>query len=48
LQQSLLEKQKMPPMKLAILENEIAQGEFEASVEIPIEKTQHINDWRSC
>jgi hypothetical protein len=41
------------PMKLAILENEIARGEFEASVEIPIdlndsEKTQHINDWRSC
>jgi hypothetical protein len=40
------------PMKLAILENEIAQGKFEASVEIPIdlndsEKTQHINDWRS-
>jgi hypothetical protein len=41
------------PMKVAILENEIAQGEFEASVKIPIdmndsEKTQHINDWRSC
>jgi hypothetical protein len=43
---------KDAPMKIAILENEIAQGEFQASVEIPIdlndsEKTQHINDWRS-
>jgi hypothetical protein len=38
------------PMKLAILENEIAQGEFAASIEVPVlltdsEKTQFSNDW---
>lgn len=41
------------PVKLAILENEIAQGEFEANVDVPIEladseKTQHSNAWRTC
>jgi hypothetical protein len=38
------------PMRLAILENEIAQGEFAASIEVPValtdsEKTQFSNDW---
>jgi hypothetical protein len=47
------EAEDAPSMKLAIVENEIAQGKFEASVKIPIdlndsEKTQHVNDWRSC
>jgi hypothetical protein len=40
------------PMRLAILQNEIAQGEFSASIEVPVvltdsEKTQFINDWRT-
>jgi hypothetical protein len=40
------------PMKLAILNNEIAQGNFEQNVEVPIEmteskKTQYGNEWRS-
>jgi hypothetical protein len=40
------------PMKLAILNNEIAQGDFEQNEEVPIvtsesEKTQYSNDWRS-
>jgi hypothetical protein len=40
------------PMKLAILENEITQAEFKASVDVPIEltdseKTQHSNKWRT-
>jgi hypothetical protein len=40
------------PMRLAILQNEIAQGDFEANEEVPIqltdsEKTQHSNEWRS-
>jgi hypothetical protein len=40
------------PMKLAILQNEIAQGEFAASIEVPVlltdsEKTQFSNDWRT-
>ena len=40
------------PVKLAILENEIAQGAFEAGEEIPIEltdseKTQYSNEWRT-
>ena len=39
-------------MKLAILENEIAQGEYEQNVEVPIiitdsEKTQSRNEWRN-
>ena len=39
-------------MKLAILQNEIAQGAYELSEEIPIqltksEKTQHINEWQT-
>jgi hypothetical protein len=38
------------PMELAILQNEIAQGEFAASIEVPVvltdsEKTQFSNDW---
>jgi hypothetical protein len=40
------------PMKLAILQNEIAQGEFAASIEVPVvltesEKTQFSNDWHT-
>jgi hypothetical protein len=40
------------PMKLAILQNKIAQGEFAANTEVPVElnyseKTQFINDWRT-
>jgi hypothetical protein len=39
-------------MRLAILQNEIAQGEFAASIEVPVvltdsEKTQFSNDWRT-
>ena len=39
-------------MKLAILENQIAQGDFEQNVEVPIEmtdseKTQYSNEWRT-
>jgi hypothetical protein len=39
-------------MKLAILQNEIAQGEFTANIEVPVElndseKTQFSNDWRT-
>jgi hypothetical protein len=38
------------PMKLAILQNEIAQGKFAADIEVPVvftefEKTQFSNDW---
>jgi hypothetical protein len=40
------------PMKLAILQNVIAQGGFAASIEVPVEltdsdKTQFSNDWRT-
>jgi hypothetical protein len=40
------------PMRLAILQNEIAQDEFAASIEVPVvltdsEKTQFSNDWRT-
>jgi hypothetical protein len=40
------------PMRLALLQNEIAQGEFAASIEVPVvltdsEKTQFSNDWRT-
>jgi len=40
------------PMKLAILNNAIAEGDFEQNVEVPIEmsdseKTQYNNEWRS-
>jgi hypothetical protein len=40
------------PMKLTILQNEISQGEFAASIEVPVlltdsEKTQFSNDWRT-
>jgi hypothetical protein len=40
------------PMKLAIIQNEIAQGEFAACIEVPVvltdsEKTQFSNDWRT-
>jgi hypothetical protein len=40
------------PIKLAILQNDIAQGEFAASIEVPVlltdsEKTQFSNDWRT-
>jgi hypothetical protein len=40
------------PKKLAILQNEIAQGEFATSIEVPVEltdseKTQFSNDWRT-
>ena len=39
-------------MKLAVLQNEIAQGIFEANVDVPVQltdskKTQHSNEWRS-
>jgi hypothetical protein len=38
------------PMKLAILQNEIFQGEFAANIKVPVEltdseKTQFSNDW---
>jgi hypothetical protein len=40
------------PMKLAILDNKIAEGDFEQNVEVPIdmsdsEKTQYSNEWQS-
>jgi hypothetical protein len=40
------------PMKLAILQNEIAQGEFAVDIEVPVEindseKTQFGNEWRN-
>jgi hypothetical protein len=40
------------PMRLAILNNQIAEGEFELNVEVPIEmsdseKTQYSNEWRT-
>jgi hypothetical protein len=40
------------PMKLALLQNEIAQGGFSANIEVPIvlndsQKTQFINEWRT-
>jgi hypothetical protein len=40
------------PMKLAILQNEIAQGEFSASIEVPVlltdsEQTKFSNNWRT-
>jgi hypothetical protein len=39
------------PMKLAILQNEISQGEFAASIEVPVvldsERIQISNDWRT-
>ena len=40
------------PVKLSILENAIAQGEYKANVDVPIvmtdsEKTQSINEWRT-
>jgi hypothetical protein len=40
------------PMKLAILQNKIAQSEFAASIEVPVvltdsEKIQFSNDWRT-
>jgi hypothetical protein len=40
------------PMKLALLQNEIAQGEFSANIEFPIvlndsQKTQFSNEWRT-
>jgi hypothetical protein len=40
------------PMKLAILQNEIAQSEFAASIEVPVvltdsKQTQFSNDWRT-
>jgi hypothetical protein len=39
-------------MRLAILQNEIDQGEFAASIEVPVvltdsKKTQFRNDWRT-
>jgi hypothetical protein len=39
-------------MKLALLQNQIAQGEFSANIEVPIvlndsHKTQFSNDWRN-
>jgi hypothetical protein len=38
------------PMKLEILQNEIAQGEFAANIEVPVglndsEKTHFSNEW---
>jgi hypothetical protein len=40
------------PMKLALLQNEIAEGDFQQHAEVPIEltdseKTQYNNDWRT-
>jgi hypothetical protein len=40
------------PVKLAILQNEISQGKFAASFQVPVEltdsdKTQFSNDWRT-
>jgi hypothetical protein len=40
------------PMKLVIIQNDIAQGEFAASIEVPVEltdseKTKFSNDWRT-
>jgi hypothetical protein len=40
------------PMNLAILQNEIAQGEFATNIEVPVElndsqKTQSGNEWRT-
>ena len=40
------------PMRLAILQNEMAQAEFDAAVEVPVvltdsEKTQYNNDWHT-
>ena len=40
------------PMKLAILDNEITQGDYEANVDVPIimtdlGKTQSGNEWRT-
>ena len=40
------------PMKLAVLQNEIAQGKFAANIEVPVElndseKTQFSNEWRT-
>jgi hypothetical protein len=40
------------PMKLAILQNEIVQGEFATNIEVPMElkhpeKTQFGNEWRT-
>jgi hypothetical protein len=40
------------PMQLAILDNEIAEGNYKQNNEVPIEmsdseKTQYINDWRT-
>jgi hypothetical protein len=42
----------MAPMELAILNNVIAEADFQQNVEVPIEmtdseKTQHSNEWRS-
>jgi hypothetical protein len=39
-------------MKLEVLRNEITQGDFEASVDVPVElnnseKTQHNNAWQT-
>jgi acetylglutamate synthase len=40
-------------MKLAILQNEIAQGEIAINIEVPVElndseKTQFSNEWSTC
>jgi hypothetical protein len=40
------------PMKLMILQNEIAQGEFAANIDVPVkltdyEKTQFISEWQT-
>jgi hypothetical protein len=40
------------PMQLAILDNEIAEGNYKQNNEVPIEmsdseKTQYSNDWRT-
>jgi hypothetical protein len=40
------------PMKLAIIKNDISQGEFAANIEFPVElndseKTHFSNDWRT-
>jgi hypothetical protein len=53
LKSSLLEGIYMDtPMKLAIIQSDIAQGEFATNVEVPVEltdseKTQLSNDWRT-
>jgi hypothetical protein len=52
LQAAVVASNPQAPMKLAVLQNEIAQADFEIGVEVPIEltdseKTQHNNAWQT-